>query len=238
MEMAPLSFTAIRETFGASDASVVLFQASLLATIIALVMGMTQGRFGITEGIEHWFEGMKSLLSTGGVLLLAWSLSSMMKAMGTADFLVTALQGNIHPLLLPSLIFVFGAVISFATGTSFGTMGILMPLAIPLAEALDPGNMQLVTVVSAAVLAGAIMGDHSSPISDTTILSAMGAGSDLIDHVRTQMPYALTVGAISVALGYIPAAYGISPWVLIPVGFMVLAGIVYFFGQRIDTSVE
>jgi Na+/H+ antiporter len=238
METAPFSFTAIRETFGASDASVVLFQASLLASIIALVMGMTQGRFGITEGIEHWFEGMKSLLSTGGVLLLAWSLSSMMKAMGTADFLVSALQGNIHPLLLPSLIFVFGAVISFATGTSFGTMGILMPLAIPLAEALDPGNMQLVTVVSAAVLAGAIMGDHSSPISDTTILSAMGAGSDLIDHVRTQMPYALTVGAISVALGYIPAAYGISPWVLIPVGFMVLAGIVYFFGQRIDTSVE
>lgn len=237
IEQSPYSFTAIREAFGSSDASIVLFQASLMASIIALIMGVTERRFDVTEGIEQWFEGMKSLVSTGGVLLLAWSLSSIMKEVGTADFLVSLLDGVVSPIFLPSLIFIFGAIISFATGTSFGTMGILMPLAVPLAHALDFGDMKLVTVASAAVLAGAIMGDHMSPISDTTILSAMGAGSDLIDHARTQMPYALTVGAITVAFGYIPATYGISVWILIPVGIVALILTIYIFGKRINTSI-
>lgn len=232
----PLSFIAIRETFGASDASIVLFQASLAASIIAILMGVAQKHFNLTDGIQTWFDGMNSLLSTAGVLILAWSLSSIMSQLGTAEYLVSMLDSVVSPLMLPSLIFVFGSIIAFATGTSFGTMGILMPLAIPLAYGLDPTNQQLILATSSAVLAGSILGDHASPISDTTIMSSMGAGSNLIDHVRTQMPYAIFVGIITIVVGYIPAAMGISPWIIIPVGIIVMIFLVYAIGTKIDPT--
>lgn len=111
-----------------------------------------------------------------------------------------------------------------------------MPLAIPLAYNLDPGNSQLLLTTSAAVLAGAILGDHSSPISDTTIMSSMGAGSNLIHHVRTQLPYVLTVGLISIVFGYIPSAMGVPVWVLIPVAIVVLVVLVYFIGEPINVK--
>ena len=235
-ETNPLSFAAIREAFGASDASIVLFQAALAASIIALVMGVIQNHFSVSDGIESWFDGMKSLMSTAGVLILAWSLSSMMSELGTADYLVSLLGTVVSPILLPSLIFIFGSIIAFATGTSYGTMGILMPLAIPLAHALDSGNEQLVLTASAAVLAGAIFGDHSSPISDTTILSSMGAGSNLIDHVRTQLPYVMFVGCIAILFGYIPSAMGVSVWIIIPVAITIMAVLIFFIGTTVDTS--
>ena len=235
-ETNPLSFAAIREAFGASDASIVLFQAALAASIIALVMGVIQNHFSVSDGIESWFDGMKSLMSTAGVLILAWSLSSMMSELGTADYLVSLLGTVVSPILLPSLIFIFGSIIAFATGTSYGTMGILMPLAIPLAHALDSGNEQLVLTASAAVLAGAIFGDHSSPISDTTILSSMGAGSNLIDHVRTQIPYVMFVGLIAIFFGYIPSAMGVSVWIIIPVAITIMAVLIFFIGTTVDTS--
>ncbi len=236
LENNPLSFVAIRETFGASDASLVLFQSALAASIIALIMGVWQKYFSLSDGIESWFDGMKSLMSTAGVLILAWSLSSVMGSLGTAEFLVSQLGTVISPILLPSIIFALGSIITFATGTSFGTMGILMPLAIPLAYNLDPGNSQLLLTTSAAVLAGAILGDHSSPISDTTIMSSMGAGSNLIHHVRTQLPYVLTVGLISIVFGYIPSAMGVPVWLLIPVAIVVLVVLVYFIGEPINVK--
>lgn len=137
--------------------------------------------------------------------------------------------------MLPSIVFLVAAGIAFATGTSFGTMGILIPLAVPLGvwlEAGDPGPILLGSI--AAVLAGAILGDHASPISDTTVLSALGAGVDLVDHVRTQLPYALTAGAISLLFGYVPAGLGVSPWLLIPLGCGLAVLSVWFFGRRSD----
>ncbi|WP_368073769.1 Na+/H+ antiporter NhaC family protein, partial [Salmonella enterica] len=134
------------------------------------------------------------------------------------------------PFILPTLIFLFGAITSFATGSSFGTMGILIPLAIPLASAMAPNNPELKVITSASVLAGAILGDHSSPISDTTILSSMGTGSNLIDHVRTQLPYAVTVGTVAILFGYVPTALGASVWIMLPIGLIVLIAIVYTFG--------
>lgn len=236
LENNPVSFVAIRETFGASDASIVLFQAALASSIVALLIGVFQKHFNLTDGIESWFDGMKSLMSTSGVLILAWSLSSIMGSLGTADYLVSLLGTVVSPILLPSLIFIFGSIIAFATGTSYGTMGILMPLAIPLAHALEPGNEQLILTASAAVLAGAIFGDHSSPISDTTILSSMGAGANLIDHVRTQLPYALFVAVIAIILGYIPSAMGVPVWIIIPIGIVAMLGVVWFVGEKVDVS--
>jgi len=232
----PFSFAAIREAFGASDASIVIFQAALAASIIAILMGVSQKRFSIGEGINHWINGMKSLIMTAVVLILAWSLSANMTDLGTAEFLVSLLSDAIPPFILPTLIFLFGAITSFATGSSFGTMGILIPLAIPLASAMAPNNPELTVITSASVLAGAILGDHSSPISDTTILSSMGTGSNLIDHVRTQLPYAVTVGTVAILFGYIPTALGASVWIMLPIGLIVLIAIVYTFGTKINTT--
>jgi Na+/H+ antiporter NhaC len=232
----PFSFLAFRETFGASDASVVLFQAALIASIVALLMGVSQERFSFSKGIDIWVNGMKTLLITGVILLLAWSLSGVMGELGTADYLVSLLSDTLPPIQLPTMIFVLGAIISFATGTSYGTMGILMPLAIPLAAALQPGNADFIVMSAGAVLTGAIFGDHSSPISDTTILSSMGAGSNVLDHVKTQLPYAIAIALVSIFFGYLPAALGLSIWIILPIGLISVVALVFILGKKVDTT--
>lgn len=228
-----LSFRVIQEFFGASDASIVLFQAALLASIVAIVMGLSQKIFTLSEAIDTWISGMKSLIITGVILLLAWSLSGVIKELGTAKFLVSILSGNIPPFILPSIIFILAAIISFATGTSYGTMGILMPLTIPLAFALNPAHSYMISAIS-SVLTGAIFGDHCSPISDTTILSSMGSACDHIDHVKTQLYYALVVAAVSVLGGYIPVGLGVPIYIVLPLDIIVIGIIVRFVGKPIE----
>jgi Na+/H+ antiporter NhaC len=163
----PYSFYSIRETFGAADASLVIFQAALFASIIAIVMGVNKKIFEFSEAIDTWIHGMKSLVITGIILLLAWSLTSVIKDLGTSTYLVNILAGSIPKILLPSIIFLLGSIIAFSTGSSFGTMGILMPLAIPLSSAI--GNLagltgeELISYIVASVGAVhtlAIFGDH------------------------------------------------------------------------------
>ena len=231
----PLSFKAILETFAASDASVALFQSALFASIVAIIMSVCKKIFTISEAIEAWVDGMKGLIITGVILILAWSLGSVIKELGTAQYLVEALNGAIPAFLLPSLIFVLGAVISFSTGTAYGTMSILMPLAIPLAYKINP-EMSFVIVSTSAVLTGAIFGDHCSPISDTTILSSMGAGCNHIDHVKTQMWYALFVAAITILFGYIPAGFGLPIYIVLPMSFVALFVGVMIFGKKVEEA--
>ncbi|MCJ2165902.1 MULTISPECIES: Na+/H+ antiporter NhaC family protein [unclassified Pseudodesulfovibrio] len=233
IDAAPLSFTSMRICFGASDASVVLFQAALVASLVAIAMAVIKKIMPIKEAIETFVTGVKSMNITAVILLLAWSLSGIMKDLGTALYLVGVLSDSLPPFLLPSIIFILGSVISFATGTSYGTMGILMPLAIPLSFALNP-NPDFVILNIGAVLTGAIFGDHCSPISDTTILSSMGAGCDHIDHVRTQLAYSLTVAAVSILAGYIPAGLGAPAWVTLLAGSLMVVGVVRVFGKRIE----
>ncbi|MCQ2015914.1 Na+/H+ antiporter NhaC family protein [Clostridium butyricum] len=237
MTNSPMSFTAIREAFSASDASVALFQSALFASIVAIAMGVGKKIFTFSEAVDVWVDGMKGLIITGVILILAWSLSSVIKELGTAAFLVRMLSNSVPKFLLPSIIFILGAVISFATGTAYGTMGILMPLAIPLSYSISP-DFGYVVISTSAVLTGAIFGDHCSPISDTTIMSSMGAGCNHIDHVKTQMPYALTVAAITVIFGYIPAGLGISVWIVLPIAAIVTCGVVYFVGKPVDNVEE
>lgn len=238
VQNAPFSFATLREAFGASDASVVLFQAALIASIIALVMGVVKGHFTFGKGIDIWVSGMKTLMITGVILVLAWSLSGVMGELGTADYLVSLLGNTLPPSLLPTVIFLLGAIISFATGTSYGTMGILMPLAIPLATAMQPENADFIVMSAGAVLTGAIFGDHSSPISDTTILSAMGAGSNLLDHVKTQLPYAVTIALVSVFFGYLPTAFGLNVYIVLALATLIVIMIVFLFGKKVDTSLH
>lgn len=230
---APMSFDAIREAFGASDASIVLFQAALFSSIVTLIIGMKQKIFNLADGIDTWVQGTKSLVITGVILLLAWSLSSVIKELGTAMFLVKILSNSIPKFLLPTLIFILGAIISFSTGTSFGTMGILMPLTIPLAFAISPENGYVI-MSAGAVLTGAIFGDHCSPISDTTILSSMGAACDHIDHTKTQIYYALVVAAITIIFGYIPVGLGLPVIVVLPLAIIAVFAVVYAFGKKVD----
>lgn len=236
----PFTFETLRETYGAADASVALFQSALLATIVAIFIGVYRKIFGVKEAIETWVKGWKTMIVTIVILLLAWSLSSVIKELGTSRYLVDMLSNSTPKFILPATIFILGSFISFSTGTSYGTMGILMPLAIPLANAVgvnsglegDALHAYMIINIS-AVLTGAIFGDHCSPISDTTILSSMGAGCNHIDHVRTQMTYALSVSAISILLGYIPAALGLSVWFVLPIGILAVVLTVRFVGQKV-----
>lgn len=233
MVKSPLSFLAIKEAFSSADASVALFQSSIISSIVAILMAVSKKIFKVSEAIEIWIDGMKSLLMTAVILILAWSLSSVIKDLGTAKFLVTLLSGSMPAFLLPSVIFILGSIISFSTGTAYGTMGILMPLAIPLAHSINP-EISFIVISTSAVLTGAIFGDHCSPISDTTILSSMGAGCNHIDHVKTQMPYALFVASITVLFGYIPAGLGISIYIVIPVSIIAIFIGVQLFGKKVN----
>ena len=229
----PLSFKAILEVFAASDASIALLQSAIFSTVVAIVMAVWKKIFTISEAIEVWIDGMKGLIITGVILILAWSLGSVIKELGAAEYLVEALNGAIPAFLLPSLIFILGAIISFSTGSAYGTMSILMPLAIPLAYKINP-EMSFVIVSTSAVLTGAIFGDHCSPISDTTILSSMGAGCSHIDHVKTQMWYALFVAAITILFGYIPAGFGLPIYIVLPMSCVALFIGVMIFGKKVE----
>lgn len=237
----PFSLATFQATFGNADASVALFQAALLATIVAIVLGVWRKIFGVREAIETWVKGWKTMIVTIVILLLAWSLSSVIKELGTSFYLVNALSHSMPKFILPIAIFVLGSFISFSTGTSYGTMGILMPLAIPMAlevgkiYGLNESALHAYMIVNiSAVLTGAIFGDHCSPISDTTILSSMGAGCHHMDHVQTQMPYSLAVCAVAVIAGYLPVACGISIWIVLPFGLFVTWALVRFVGQRVE----
>ncbi|MBE6051710.1 MAG: Na+/H+ antiporter NhaC family protein [Clostridium sp.] len=229
------SFDAIRTAFSNADASVALFQSALFSSIVTIALGVFKKIFTVSEAIDTWVDGMKGLIITGVILILAWSLGAVIKELGTASYLVTLLSSSIPKFLLPSVIFIFGAVISFSTGTAYGTMGILMPLAIPLAYSISP-DMGYVVISTSAVLTGAIFGDHCSPISDTTILSSMGAGCDHIEHVRTQMWYSLFVAVITIICGYIPAGLGVPVYIILPVAIVILTALTYIIGKPVDVK--
>ena len=243
--LAQLSFfDAVREAYSASDASIVLFQAGLLACIVAIIMGFFEKIFTLKDGIETWAHGMKSMLFVCIVLILAWSIGSVIGDLGTAHFLVSNLSDALPQFIVPALIFIIAAVVSFATGTAYGTMAILLPLCIPLAAAIvGITGMEISNAVpeytyilmcSSAVLTGAIFGDHSSPISDTSILSSMGAGCSLLDHVMTQIVYAVTVGVVVIA-GYILVGLGLNVWITLLIMAAILVLVLLFAGKKVPT---
>ena len=237
-------FEAVREAYSASDASIVLFQAGLLACIVAIIMGFVEKIFTLKDGIETWAHGMKSMLFVCIVLILAWSIGSVIGDLGTAHFLVSNLSDILPQFIVPALIFVIAAVVSFATGTAYGTMAILLPLCIPLAAAIvgitgmeitsSGSAYAYILMCSSAVLTGAIFGDHSSPISDTSILSSMGAGCSLIDHVMTQIVYAVTVGVVVIA-GYILVGLGLNVWITLIAMAVILVLVLLFVGKKVPT---
>lgn len=240
LEAAGSSERGIGAIIGQADSYRALLWASLLACVVAIVLATAQRSITILEAMDAWFNGLKSMLLAMLILTLAWSIGKITADLHTADYLVLLLRGTLDPQWLPLFTFLVAAVISFATGTSWGTMGIMMPLVLPLAVVLggDAGLDQahaysVVLGTIASVLAGAVFGDHCSPISDTTILSSMASACDHIDHVRTQLPYALVPALLSIVVGLLPAGYDISPMFTLPLGILAMLLTVRFLGKRV-----
>jgi Na+/H+ antiporter NhaC len=214
--------------------------ASLLAVLVAGVLAMAQRILTLREVIDAWYAGVRAMLLAIIILVLAWALSNVNEILHTADYLVSTLGEAIDPPLLPTLIFVLSAFTAFATGSSWGVMGVVMPLAIPLSWAALVANgmtgdqgMAIFYSTVAAVLAGAVWGDHCSPISDTTILSSLASECDHIDHVRTQIPYAIIVGLVAIGIGSLPVAYGYYPWWLgLLASIVILLAALFVIGRK------
>ncbi|WP_105619698.1 Na+/H+ antiporter NhaC family protein [Vallitalea okinawensis] len=234
-----VSWTNMAECFGAADPSVALIWAAIFASIVAGVTAMVNKTMKLGEVFDSWIEGCKSLFITAVILVLAWSIGTIVSEIGTADFLVGYVQTSIPAILLPIIVFIISCLVAFATGTSWGTMAIVVPLAVPLAANYVNGSPEasiLVLATLSSVLSGSIFGDHCSPISDTTIMSSMASGADHMDHVKTQIPYALT-GAAFAIIGYLITGL-VSSWIGVVLallfGILGIGLFVKYVGKSVD----
>jgi len=231
----------LKEILGSADTFSALMHSTLLSALMAAMLSVGQRILNLNETFEAWYSGLKFMVMGMLVLILAWALADLSRDLHTADFIVSTLGDSIPMNILPAVVFLVAAATAFGSGSSWGVMAILMPLVIPLSWAvmegqggLNPENIHILYSTIACVLTGAVWADHCSPISDTTILTSMASGCDLMDHVRTQMPYALIAGGISLLLGTIPAGFGMPWWLLLVIGSIVLVILVRTFGTIID----
>ena len=228
----------LQDIVGTADSYTALVWGGLLALSVAIVMTLAQRLLSHEDTMKGMLKGMHVMFDGLLILVLAWALSDITNVLGTADYLVSVFDGLLNPYWVPVIIFVISAGTAFATGSSWGTMGILMPIAVPLvwnlgASAGVPPEVshELIYASVSAVLAGAVWGDHCSPISDTTILSSIASQCDHIEHVQTQLPYALVAGGVSVAAIIAATVFNVSPWIIYPVGIAILFGVIMKFGR-------
>ena len=223
------------EIVGGADGYDAMLHGSIAALSLASVLAVALKALTINEVQGAVLTGIRGLVEAMAVLFLAWAMGTAIGELGAAQYLVATLGPAVPAWSLPTLVFGISAAIAFATGTSFGTMSIMIPLAIPLAFQLEP-SPTLALATSAAVLSGATWGDHCSPISDTTVLSSTGTGCDHGAHVATQLPYALTAGGISIALGTLPAGFGMNPWLSLLLGIAGCGLAVRLLGKPAATA--
>ncbi len=216
----------------------VLLGASLFSLLATTLLLCVQKILTLEEAIEASISGFRSMVMAIVILVLAWSIGDVCKDLHTANYVVSLLSNRLNPIFLPGLVFLFSAFVSFATGTSWATMAIFMPLTIPLAvrvseaAGLPPGAAETILIAAiSSVLAGSVFGDHCSPISDTTILSSMASAADHLDHVKTQLPYAVFIALISVSFGTCSLYFDLGPWSVILIGVALVVGVLLVFGE-------
>lgn len=239
-------FRRLSTTIGQANSYLALLWGSFSGVIIGGAMSIAGRKLKIEGVIEGLMAGFKTMIGAIMILVLAWSLATITQELRTADFITQQLLAlSMPPQWLPVLTFLLGAIVAFSTGSSWGTMAILYPLLLPAAWLLcgEAGmdyeqSLSIFHNVVSCVLAGAVLGDHCSPISDTTILSSLASGANHIAHVRTQLPYALTVGFVAIFAGTLPAAYGISSWLLFPLALLLLWAIIRWLGKSAELSVK
>ena len=210
----------ISDIIGSANSYRALMWASLAGALTAIVMTVAQRLLSLDEIVDAWVSGARFTFIAMIILVLAWSMSEISRELHTADFLIASLGDSLPAAALPATIFVLAAFTAFSTGSSWGAMGILLPLVLPLCwaimslEGLVASEDYFILYASVSgVLTGAVWGDHCSPISDTTVMSSLSAGCDHIEHVRTQLPYALLAGAAALGFGTLPISFGLPWWV-------------------------
>jgi Na+/H+ antiporter NhaC len=228
----------LKDIIGNANSYTALMWASLVSMMTAAVLSLSQRILDLEDVVNAWVHGVSAMLMAMIILILAWSLGEVTDILKTADFLTGVLGGTLPAFLLPTIVFILAAIAAFATGSSWGAMGILFPLAMPLTWAVmvaqgqaGPEHMHILYSSISAILAGAVWGDHCSPISDTTILSSLASGCDHIEHVRTQLPYAITVGGAAILFGSFMTALGSPWWLGMALGLTTLWLILRFYGK-------
>jgi Na+/H+ antiporter NhaC len=206
--LVPLGFPF--ERVSGSDFRAGLSTAYLTAAFVLMGLMAWSGARGWLSSVQLYLSGMSRMMQVAVMLLLAWALSDLGQMLGTPDYIAGVAAAGVSGWLLPAVVFLLSAVISFATGSSWGTFAIMFPLALPAAAVTGAP----LPVCIGAVLSGGLFGDHSSPVSETTILSATGAGSDAYEHFHTQLPYALGNGALCIG-GFLLAGWLAEPWVVL-----------------------
>jgi len=234
------SIQAIVET---ANSYAALLWGSLASLVTAIGMTLAKKLLDTEKTLEGMMDGMHTMFDGVLILVLAWALSDVTVTLGTADYLISVFGEALNPFWMPALVLLLSALTAFATGSSWGTMGILMPLVVPLAWQIgvntgieEAMTLEIIYASVSAVLAGSVWGDHCSPISDTTILSSIATQCDHIEHVNTQLPYAMIVGTISIPITNIPLVIGIPWWIIYPVGIAVIVAIIFKFGKIPDPA--
>ena len=207
-------------SFSQSDASVGLTLGSSFALVLTVAFYMVRKVLSFKDCMDSIPEGFKAMVPAILILVFAWSLKSMTDSLGAAAFVENAMRSAAGGLMniLPAIIFLVGCGLAFATGTSWGTFGILIPIVVAVFEGSDP---ELMIISISACMAGAVCGDHCSPISDTTIMASAGAQCDHVNHVSTQLPYAMLAAAVSFVT-YLVAGFVKTAWIALPVGIVLM----------------
>jgi Na+/H+ antiporter NhaC len=233
-----LDAASLREVLGNTDTVKALFRGSLAGWLLAVALHVGQRILSVRDCLEASVRASGGVLFALAILFLAWSIGGVCADLGTAHVLIALCKGTLSPLVLPVVLFLLACAVSFSTGSSWSTMAIILPntvmLAFTLGQDFAGGPMALTIMSIGAVLEGSIFGDHCSPISDTTILSSVASASDHIDHVRTQMPYAITTMLAAILLGYLPSILGLHPAVGLISGAAVLVGLLLLVGGDPD----
>ncbi|HSJ24278.1 MAG TPA: Na+/H+ antiporter NhaC family protein [Longimicrobiales bacterium] len=236
----------IRNIIGEADPFRSLLWASFAGGLTAGILAVTQRILTVKESLDAWVSGMRAMLLAMVILVLAWGLGAATGELGTGPYLAALLGDSLPLWALPALTFIIAAATAFATGTSWGTMAILFPVVVPLAVAMGAGvgfaggdDYSILLGAISSIMAGAVFGDHASPISDTTVISSMASACDHIDHVRTQLPYALLAAGVALLVGDLPTAlWGVNPLISIVLGLIVIYGVLRFIGRPVDVTPE
>ncbi len=228
-------------TIGRANAYTALLWGSFGGLLTAVALSLLTRRLTVHDAVDSVLKGFKTMLGAVVILILAWVLAGITEKLETANFLTHQLLSvNLGPGWLPALTFILASLVAFSTGTSWGTMAILFPLVIPASWQLTEQAgiphaeaLALLCNVVSTVLAGSVLGDHCSPISDTTIMSSLASGCSHIEHVRTQLPYALVVGGVSIVVGSLPTGFGLPPWISFVTGIVIMALIIHRWGKKV-----
>jgi Na+/H+ antiporter NhaC len=243
MEQDPDRSISMMDILSATDTSKVLIWSTLLASVSAIALCVSLKRLCLEGAVEAWVEGIRVVVPGLLILIFSWSVGEMSAQIHVGAFLTSFLGSSVPPSIFPALVFVTGALISLATGSSWGTMSILFPMVVPVAAHMGglvhghpaAAAPDVVVAAVAAILTGSIFGDHCSPISDTTVFAAIASSCDLMSHVKTQMPYAITIALVSVACylftGFV--SINIAPLVVL-IGSVICCLIIRFAGTEVE----